>query len=373
QKRHTQSSGNPSKKRINYYPFGSLVPNRHGYSKDYRYGFQGQEKDDELKGEGNYINFTYRGHDPRVGKFFAVDPKEDEYPWNSSYAFSENRVLDAIELEGAEHLNVNVYRVFKNKGGKYEATKQMSYTQQNVGTWSGTKSQNQFNIYGADGMAKAIYTGDNSALKMKKAGITIKELNSGVGTATTIKKALKYVATSNDREAKAFRETLKNVAVGTVGVILAPVIAPTAAILDVGAVGTMSATDVMLTKAAISVSTQALISKDVNLVKVAGDTFFAPVVGSAIGNSSNLSMKSMIDLNSKTPVFSISSESAFRTGMITDLTLGALKTKIPVGNLEPGSAQTVGQAVIDTTVEINSQVLSNKINDNNCSSEEKCD
>ncbi|QYS85993.1 hypothetical protein JJC03_13265 [Flavobacterium oreochromis] len=84
-------------------------------------------------------------------------------------------------------------------------------------------------------------------------------------------------------------------------------------------------------------------------------------------------MKSMIDLNSKTPVFSISSESAFRTGMITDLTLGALKTKIPVGNLEPGSAQTVGQAVIDTTVEINSQVLSNKINDNNCSSEEKCD
>ena len=31
-----------------YYPFGSLVPNRHGSSTAYRYGFQGQEKDDKL-------------------------------------------------------------------------------------------------------------------------------------------------------------------------------------------------------------------------------------------------------------------------------------------------------------------------------------
>jgi len=76
--------------------------------------------------------------------------------------------MDAIELEGAEHLNVNVYRIFKNSGGKYESIKQMSYTQRNVGTWSGTKSQNQFNIYDGKGMVSAIYTGDNAALKMKK-------------------------------------------------------------------------------------------------------------------------------------------------------------------------------------------------------------
>ena len=31
-----------------YYPFGSLVPNRHGSNTAYRYGFQGQEKDDKL-------------------------------------------------------------------------------------------------------------------------------------------------------------------------------------------------------------------------------------------------------------------------------------------------------------------------------------
>ena len=41
-------------------------------------------------------------HDPRVGRFFAVDPMEISYPWNSPYAFSENRVIDGVELEGNE-------------------------------------------------------------------------------------------------------------------------------------------------------------------------------------------------------------------------------------------------------------------------------
>lgn len=41
---------------------------------DYRYAFQGQERDDEIKGRGNSYNYTYRMHDPRIGRFFAVDP-----------------------------------------------------------------------------------------------------------------------------------------------------------------------------------------------------------------------------------------------------------------------------------------------------------
>lgn len=41
-------------------------------------------------------------HDTRIGRFFAVDPLARKYPHNSPYAFSENRVIDAIELEGLE-------------------------------------------------------------------------------------------------------------------------------------------------------------------------------------------------------------------------------------------------------------------------------
>ncbi|WP_347067853.1 RHS repeat-associated core domain-containing protein [Flavobacterium sp. WV_118_3] len=90
-----------------YYPFGMLQDARHGSKANYRYGFQGQEMDNEIKGEGNSLNYTFRMHDPRVGRFFAVDPLAHKYPWNSPYAFSENRVMDGIELEGLEFLDVN--------------------------------------------------------------------------------------------------------------------------------------------------------------------------------------------------------------------------------------------------------------------------
>ena len=88
--------------------FGMLLPNRNGSeSGSYRYGFQGQEVDDEVKGEGNSVNYKYRMHDPRVGRFFAVDPLGAEYPFYSPYAFSGNRVVDAIELEGLEPVVLN--------------------------------------------------------------------------------------------------------------------------------------------------------------------------------------------------------------------------------------------------------------------------
>lgn len=84
-----------------YYPFGMLVPSRHS-NDDYRYGFQGQEKDNEIKGDGNSLNYTFRMHDPRVGRFFAVDPLFKEYPELTPYQFSSNSPIDMIELEGME-------------------------------------------------------------------------------------------------------------------------------------------------------------------------------------------------------------------------------------------------------------------------------
>jgi RHS repeat-associated protein len=91
-----------SKNRVYYHPFGMQMPGRSSNSSEYRYGFQGQEKDDEIKGNGNSVNYKYRMHDPRLGRFFAVDPLTSSYPWNSPYAFSENKVIAWIELEGLE-------------------------------------------------------------------------------------------------------------------------------------------------------------------------------------------------------------------------------------------------------------------------------
>lgn len=64
----------------------------------YRYGFQGQELDNET----GFVNYAYRMHDPRIGKFLSIDPIATNFPWNSPYSFSENRVVDGIEFEGLE-------------------------------------------------------------------------------------------------------------------------------------------------------------------------------------------------------------------------------------------------------------------------------
>ena len=81
----------------------------------YRFGFQNQEKDDEVKGMGNSVNFRYRMHDPRLGRFLSVDPIFADYPYNSSYAFAENKLGLGREFEGLELItwgvgDVVVYR-----------------------------------------------------------------------------------------------------------------------------------------------------------------------------------------------------------------------------------------------------------------------
>jgi RHS repeat-associated protein len=80
---------------------------RHAYStvtgKAYRFGVQGQDKDDEIHGAtGSSVSFEYRMHDPRVGRFLSMDPLASHYPFYSPYSFSGNRVIDAVELEGLE-------------------------------------------------------------------------------------------------------------------------------------------------------------------------------------------------------------------------------------------------------------------------------
>jgi RHS repeat-associated protein len=85
-----------------YYPFGMQMVGRNDPGDGYRYGFQRQESDPEITGSKLHIAFTYRCHDVRLGRFWSIDPLAAKYPYNSPYAFSENRLIDGIELEGLE-------------------------------------------------------------------------------------------------------------------------------------------------------------------------------------------------------------------------------------------------------------------------------
>lgn len=57
-----------------YYPFGSYMPSREFTFEDYRFGFNGQEKTDEIAGLGNHNTAMYWEYDTRLGRRWNVDP-----------------------------------------------------------------------------------------------------------------------------------------------------------------------------------------------------------------------------------------------------------------------------------------------------------
>ncbi len=69
-------------------------------SESYRYGFNGKENDSDW----DVQDYGFRIYKPELGKFLSVDPLCASYPWNSAYAFAENRPINGIDLEGGEWL-----------------------------------------------------------------------------------------------------------------------------------------------------------------------------------------------------------------------------------------------------------------------------
>ena len=86
-----------------YYPFGMQMPGREAPTTNtYRYGFNGKEEDDEVKGDGNSVDFGARMDDPRVGRWLSVDPHQSKYPNVSPYVFVINNPICAIDPDGKD-------------------------------------------------------------------------------------------------------------------------------------------------------------------------------------------------------------------------------------------------------------------------------
>ena len=85
-----------------YYPFGMQMPDRNMSSDQYRYGFNGMEKDDDLAGgkKGMSYDFGARLYNPGLGKFISVDPWADKYAWQSSFAYFSNSPISKLDYKG---------------------------------------------------------------------------------------------------------------------------------------------------------------------------------------------------------------------------------------------------------------------------------
>ena len=86
------------------YPFGMVMPARSFTAfNDYRYGFNGKEKDKNISSLTAY-DYGFRIYNPAIGKFLSVDPLTRSYPWNSTYSFAENDVVRNFDLDGLEKI-----------------------------------------------------------------------------------------------------------------------------------------------------------------------------------------------------------------------------------------------------------------------------
>jgi RHS repeat-associated protein len=85
-----------------YYPFGMIMPGRNMASGSYRYGFNGKENDNEVKGTGNEQDYGMRMYDDRVGRFLSVDPLASSYPYYTPYQFAGNKPISSVDMDGAE-------------------------------------------------------------------------------------------------------------------------------------------------------------------------------------------------------------------------------------------------------------------------------
>ena len=134
------------KNRLDYYPFGMPMPGRNFSSNQYRYGYQGSEKDNEITGaDGSHITTHFRQLDTRIARWWGVDPKTKTTAWESPYASMGNNPISRNDPMGDK---------WKDKYAKQEGDNLMKVFVKNRAAFAkkAAKSLAIINQYRADGV-----------------------------------------------------------------------------------------------------------------------------------------------------------------------------------------------------------------------------
>jgi len=81
----------------------------------FRFAFNGKEKDDEIKGNGNSVDFGARIYDSRLGRWMSCDPEAGKTPYVSPYNFVENKPIIAVDPDGKKIVIVSTNPEFRAK------------------------------------------------------------------------------------------------------------------------------------------------------------------------------------------------------------------------------------------------------------------
>ena len=87
-----------------YSPFGVELDGRTVSLEGYRFGFNGNEKTDEISGSGNHTTALYWEYDSRLGRRWNIDPVVKYH--ESSYASFANNPIWFMDPSGADTLKI---------------------------------------------------------------------------------------------------------------------------------------------------------------------------------------------------------------------------------------------------------------------------
>jgi RHS repeat-associated protein len=67
---------------------------------DVRYGFNGMEKDEEFSEASAIYTTTFRQYNSTLGKWFSIDPRSSDFPWQTPYCGLDNNPIYLIDSKG---------------------------------------------------------------------------------------------------------------------------------------------------------------------------------------------------------------------------------------------------------------------------------
>src|SRR6218665_1766633 len=83
-----------------YYSGGKIMRGRNFALNSYRYGYQGSEKDNEIRGDGNHFTTLYREGNTELLTWWSPDPTANEQPWQSPYSYMDGNPVLMNDPEG---------------------------------------------------------------------------------------------------------------------------------------------------------------------------------------------------------------------------------------------------------------------------------
>jgi hypothetical protein len=131
------------KSATDYYAFGSPIEDRMYQADGYRYGYNTQEKVDEIAGSGNHFTAQYWEYDPRLVIRWNQDPKQ--IIGISPYVINGDNPIYYTDRNGdfRTKFGANVYKFFHggevrkaaggHRAGEYFVGKDVKYTGEGVG------------------------------------------------------------------------------------------------------------------------------------------------------------------------------------------------------------------------------------------------